>query len=125
MPSEIPSANLFPEPTAGRNGTIGGSASASLGVSRMTLQGQGSPARPYGLTPRELDVLHLIAAGMKDREIAAQLGLSPFTASRHVANILAKMQAFSRTEVAVRAERESLLEARQPLPPPETALPLG
>ena len=65
---------------------------------------------PYGLTFRELTVLHLVAAGRSDKEIGSELGISPLTAQKHVSNILAKMQAASRTEAASRALREGLLE---------------
>ena len=64
----------------------------------------------YGLTFRELTVLHLVAAGKTDREIGMTLGISHLTAQKHVANILSKMGAASRTEAGVRALREGLLE---------------
>jgi PAS domain S-box-containing protein len=64
----------------------------------------------YGLTFRELAVLHLVAAGQADKQIAAVLGISPLTAHKHIANILDKMGAASRTEAGVRALREGLLE---------------
>ncbi len=65
---------------------------------------------PYGLTFRELTVLHLVAVGRSDKEIATELVISPQTVHKHVANILAKMDAASRTEAATRALREGLLE---------------
>ena len=61
---------------------------------------------PYGLTNRELVVLDLVATGKADKEIAAQLVISPLTVQKHVSNILAKMGAGSRTEAAVRAVQE-------------------
>jgi PAS domain S-box-containing protein len=64
----------------------------------------------YGLTFRELTVLHLVAAGMADKEIGSQLGISPLTASKHLTNILSKMGAASRTEAGVRALKEGLLD---------------
>ncbi len=64
---------------------------------------------PYGLTFREFTVLHLAANGEADKAIADQLGISTFTVSKHVANILGKMAAASRTEACVRALREGLL----------------
>ncbi len=67
------------------------------------------PGTTYGLTFRELTVLHLVAEGKSDGEIAAVLGISPRTANKHMENILAKMGASSRTEVGVRAVREQLL----------------
>jgi PAS domain S-box-containing protein len=63
----------------------------------------------YGLTFRELTVLHLMAAGEADKEIALQLGIRSRTASKHVENILQKMGAASRTEASVRALREGLV----------------
>jgi len=65
---------------------------------------------PYGLTFRELTVLHVVAAGKADKEIASQLGITTLTASKHLANILDKMGAASRTEACVRALREGLLD---------------
>jgi PAS domain S-box-containing protein len=64
---------------------------------------------PYGLTFREFTVLHLAADGEADKAIADQLGISTFTVSKHIANILGKMAASSRTEACVRALREGLL----------------
>jgi two-component system NarL family response regulator len=63
----------------------------------------------YRLTFRELTILHLVAAGRSDKEIATVLGISPLTVSKHVANILHKMGAASRTEAGVRAVRQGLL----------------
>ena len=63
----------------------------------------------YGLTFRELTVLHLVGVGRSDKQIGAELGISPLTAQKHVSNILTKMDAASRTEAGVRAVREGLL----------------
>ena len=64
----------------------------------------------HGLTFRELTVLHLVVAGKSDKEIAAVLGISTLTVSKHLANILRKMGAASRTEAGIRALREGLLD---------------
>jgi len=66
---------------------------------------------PYGLTYRELAVLHLVAEGSADKQIAEALGISTYTVNKHVANILGKMNAVSRTEAGVRAIREGMLAA--------------
>jgi DNA-binding CsgD family transcriptional regulator len=58
------------------------------------------------LTPREQEVLELLAEGHSNREIAAKLFIAPKTASVHVSNILAKLGASSRTEAAAIAYRE-------------------
>lgn len=64
---------------------------------------------PYALTFRELTVLHLVAGGRSDKEIAVILGIRRQTVSKHVANLLNKMRASSRTEAGVRALREGLI----------------
>ncbi len=64
----------------------------------------------YKLTFREFTVLHLIADGKADKEIAAELGISIYTVHRHVSTILGKMDSPSRTEAGTRALREGLLE---------------
>jgi PAS domain S-box-containing protein len=68
-------------------------------------------ANPYGLTYRELAVLHLVADGAADKQIAEAMGISTYTVNKHVGNILSKMKAVSRTEAGVRAAREGLLAA--------------
>jgi DNA-binding CsgD family transcriptional regulator len=55
------------------------------------------------LTPRELEVLQLVGAGLSDREIGAALSISPRTASKHVANILGKLEVSTRAEAVARA----------------------
>ncbi|SEG80921.1 regulatory protein, luxR family [Thermomonospora echinospora] len=59
-----------------------------------------------GLTAREREVLRLVAKGLGNREIAAELYISPKTASVHVSNILAKLGVTSRTQAAAVALRE-------------------
>jgi DNA-binding NarL/FixJ family response regulator len=61
------------------------------------------------LTPRELEVLGLIAAGLADKEMAERLGLSPHTVHRHVSNILTKLDVPSRAAAAAHAARLGLL----------------
>ena len=68
------------------------------------------PPAPIQLTPREREVLSILAQGRADTEIARQLGVTPFTANRHVANILRKLGANSRTEAAVRAMKYGLVQ---------------
>ena len=63
----------------------------------------------YGLTFRELTVLHLVAAGRADKQIASELGIRPSTASRHGRNIMIKMSATSRTDAGVRAVKQELI----------------
>jgi ATP/maltotriose-dependent transcriptional regulator MalT len=60
---------------------------------------------PGSLTARELEIASLIARGLSNRGIADELVISPATAARHVANILAKLGFSSRAQVAVWAAR--------------------
>ena len=62
------------------------------------------------LSPRESDVLRLVAEGLSNKQIAAQLGLSPHTVHRHVANILVKLRLSSRAAAAAYAARRGLIE---------------
>ncbi|MER7538043.1 AAA family ATPase [Streptomyces sp. NPDC097704] len=64
----------------------------------------------FGLTPREQDVLRLVAAGRTNRQIAEELFISPKTASVHVSNILAKLGVAGRGEAAALAHRLHLLD---------------
>jgi predicted ATPase/DNA-binding CsgD family transcriptional regulator len=64
-----------------------------------------------GLTPRELGVLELVAAGRTNGQIAAELYISPRTAGVHVSNILMKLGVSTRTEAAAVAHRARLFEA--------------
>ncbi len=61
------------------------------------------------LTARELEVLHLVTDGLRNKEIAAKLGITENTAKFHLRNILDKLHAGSRTELAARAVREGLV----------------
>jgi DNA-binding NarL/FixJ family response regulator len=67
---------------------------------------------PDRLTERELDVLELVTAGLRNKEIAARLGISENTAKFHLRNILEKLHAESRIELATRAVREGLIRGQ-------------
>jgi two-component system, NarL family, response regulator LiaR len=60
------------------------------------------------LSPRELEVLHLIARGMENAEIAEELGISPRTAKNHVSSILMKLGVPGRVQAAIYAVRHNL-----------------
>jgi two-component system, NarL family, nitrate/nitrite response regulator NarL len=61
------------------------------------------------LTPREMDVLRLLAQGLSNRKIAAQLAVSERTVKYHVSAILAKLEAANRTEAVMRAIEQGLI----------------
>jgi DNA-binding CsgD family transcriptional regulator/tetratricopeptide (TPR) repeat protein len=62
------------------------------------------------LTTREQEVLSLVATGRSNREIAQQLFISAKTVSVHISNVLAKLDAASRTEAVAIARRQHLLD---------------
>jgi DNA-binding CsgD family transcriptional regulator/tetratricopeptide (TPR) repeat protein len=70
--------------------------------------GAPTPGEDLRLTPREAEVLALVAAGRSNREIARALFISPKTVSVHVSNILAKLGAHTRVEAAAIAHRLGL-----------------
>jgi len=70
---------------------------------------RGNGELTFGLSPRELEVLGLVAQGLSNQRIAEALVLSEHTVRRHVANILKKMGASSRTAAVALAARADLL----------------
>ena len=62
------------------------------------------------LTSRELDVLRLVAAGKPNKEIATELDISERTARTHVSRILRKLGLSSRTQAALWAVRQGLVD---------------
>jgi len=78
---------------------------ARLGPARARQDAGGAHRVPNPLTRREHEIVLLIAQGLSNREIADELVISPATAARHVANILAKLGFTSRTQVASWATR--------------------
>ena len=75
-----------------------------------------SPTRPPGLeelaeplTPRESEVLQMLAGGLGNKEIAAKLAISEHTVKFHVASILGKLGAASRTEAVSLGIRRGLI----------------
>ncbi len=68
-----------------------------------------APNSPEQLTNRETDVLRLLAQGLANKEIAAELAIGEKTVKTHVSNILAKLGVVSRTQAALYAARIGLV----------------
>jgi ATP/maltotriose-dependent transcriptional regulator MalT len=77
-------------------------------VSVNLLAGRGRTT-PHGLSPRELEVLRLVATGKSNREIAAALVISEHTVARHVQNIFSKLNVPSRTAAGAFAFEHDLV----------------
>ena len=73
--------------------------------SRRLVGSRPHPWADLGVTPREAQVLGLIAEGLTNKDVAARLGVSPRTVEKHVEALLRKTSAQSRTQLAVMASR--------------------
>jgi DNA-binding CsgD family transcriptional regulator len=67
------------------------------------------PREDEELSPREVEILRLVAQGRSDAQIAERLFLSPHTVHRHVANIRAKLRTPSRAAAVAHAARHGLI----------------
>jgi DNA-binding NarL/FixJ family response regulator len=68
-----------------------------------------SPQASQRLTDREMEVLRHVTVGLRNREIAVELGISENTVKFHLKNIVEKLHAQNRAELAARAVREGLV----------------
>ena len=105
--------------TAGAAEVIDAVRAAARGESRLdpavaarVLQEVRTPSQPSpagGLTPREIEVLTLVARGKGNRAIAEQLFIGEETVKTHISNILAKLHLADRTQAAIYALRRGLV----------------
>ena len=79
---------------------------ASALAKRFSANGQGKAA---ALTPRQREILRLLAAGLENKQIARRLGIGVHTVKTHVSRVLHKLGASSRTEAVVVALRDRLI----------------
>ncbi len=82
-------------------------------LSRIRALGVRAPdgGLPAGLSPREAQILELVARGLSNREIGEELSISEHTAANHVRSILRKTECANRTEAASYAHRHGLASA--------------
>jgi DNA-binding CsgD family transcriptional regulator len=76
---------------------------------RLAVPAPPEPTNGAALTRREVEILHMIADGLKTRAIALRLHVSPATVRNHVQNILHKLDAHSRLEAVAHALRVRLI----------------
>ena len=84
--------------------------SIALKVIRELKQPSELPPTEDPLTPREEEILKLVARGLTNREISATLVISERTVGNHISNILGKLHLSNRTQVALYALREGLVD---------------
>ena len=80
-----------------------------LVAAMVSARGMRQPPTPGVLTPREMEVLHLVAEGLPNKSIALRLGISDHTVKFHVNSIFGKLGAQSRTEAVIQATRLGLI----------------
>ena len=99
--STVPGLHLI---AGGAEATAGPAADAAIVAARP-----GPPDGTPELTPRELEVLDVLAEGASNREIAERLGISVHTAKFHVGSILDKLDSSGRTDAVAYALRLGVL----------------
>ena len=84
-----------------------------LGISGQRTSG--TPAAPAGLTPREVEVLLLVARGASTRHVARELNITPKTAGNHIERIYAKIGASTRATATLFALQHGMLTTLEPV----------
>ena len=82
---------------------------AGIDRPRRTLSATASTTAETAMTPREVEVLALVAQGLSNGQIGRRLFISTKTVSVHVSHLLAKLGASGRTEAAAIARRRGLV----------------
>ena len=77
---------------------------------RLASTARVDPAAEAGLTARERQILPLLALGLRDKEIAVQLGIGGQTVRNHVGSLLTKLDASNRTAAVAQARRLGILD---------------
>jgi two-component system, NarL family, nitrate/nitrite response regulator NarL len=81
-------------------------------LAQAVQQARAQRDRPYGLTPREVEIVDAIAAGDSNREIASRLGISLQTVKHHLTSIFDKTGTSTRLELALFAIRQGVVDAQ-------------
>lgn len=84
--------------------------STLVGALRHAPAAREEGSAPFGLTPRQLDIVRAVASGATNREIAAQFGISEDTVKQHVTSAFDKCGVSSRVELALFAVNHKLVD---------------
>lgn len=111
LPRDATSAEIFAAAEAAAAGLVAldlASFDAALSVRRSGLHGPASAAA-QSLTPREIEVLRMMAEGLGNKEIAWRLKLSEHTIKFHISSIFTKLDVSSRTEAVTAGVRQGIV----------------
>jgi HD-GYP domain-containing protein (c-di-GMP phosphodiesterase class II) len=114
LPDDLAAGELRAEVTAGRMDSE--AVDAVLAAAGHRIRGRRSG--PAGLTPREVEVLRLLARGLSNKQIAAQLVITPKTVGNHAEHIYAKIGTSNRAGAGLFAMQHGLLPEEHPAPAP-------
>ena len=106
---DVEPAELVRAIRSAHDGTAPLSPAIATRIVEEIAQGGGAPAQVDDLTPRERDVLILIAKGRSNKVIALELGVAEKTVKTHVSHILGKLDLTDRTQAALYAVRHGLV----------------
>jgi len=101
---------------------------AIIGVLILAFDVRRPPVEPVRLkpeprlTPRQREILELIASGLSTAEVAKELTLSPETVRNHLRNVFRELRAHNRVEAIATAQRLGLLSASALGPPPDAGV---
>ena len=102
--------NVTPVLVSFRQQHAGAMGCASFGAVRGNHEDRTRLTRPPRLTPRELEVLALLARGLPNKLIARRLGISASTVKCHVANIFRELDVLTRVQAVVAAFQYRLVD---------------
>jgi len=112
LAKEVPISDVAAAVRAAANGDSWLSPRAARAVLDRMRRDHVAPAadvdRIQRLSPRELEILGLVAKGMENAEIAAELSISPRTAKNHLSSVLTKLGVSNRVQAAIYAVKRGL-----------------
>ncbi len=109
LPRESAMDEILPAIEAAYTGLVLLDPEITQNLAARIRQSKQSIAAPDDLTPREIEVLRMLADGLSNREMASRLSISDHTVKFHVSSILEKLGAATRTEAVTRGIRMGLI----------------